>query len=209
MLTRIDHIGIACFDLDRTVEFYRSTYGFEVHHTEVNEEQGVREAMLRINGTSDGGASYLQLLEPTRPDSAVGKWLAKNGEGVHHIAFGTEDVDQDSSDIREKGSGSSTTSPAPAPWAPGSPSSTRRTATGSSPNWSRPGRSTDRRIPGPVEWAVPGRGRVGAVMTSLSIVCHHSPGDRSPAGGPVWRVATRGRMGPRSAGLRTPGEPPS
>ncbi|NEA37673.1 VOC family protein, partial [Streptomyces sp. SID13031] len=91
MLTRIDHIGIACFDLDRTVEFYRATYGFEVYHSEVNEEQGVREAMLRINGTSDGGASYLQLLEPTREDSAVGKWLAKNGEGVHHIAFGTED----------------------------------------------------------------------------------------------------------------------
>ena len=93
MLTRIDHIGIACFDLDATVEFYRATYGFEVFHSEVNEEQGVREAMLKINETSDGGASYLQLLEPTREDSAVGKWLAKNGEGVHHIAFGTADVD--------------------------------------------------------------------------------------------------------------------
>ncbi len=95
MLTRIDHIGIACFDLDKTVEFYRATYGFEVFHSEVNEEQGVREAMLKINETSDGGASYLQLLEPTREDSAVGKWLAKNGEGVHHIAFGTADVDAD------------------------------------------------------------------------------------------------------------------
>jgi methylmalonyl-CoA/ethylmalonyl-CoA epimerase len=103
MLTRIDHIGIACFDLDATVEFYRATYGFEVAHTEVNEEQGVREAMLRINGTSDGGASYLQLLEPTREDSAVGKWLAKNGEGVHHIAFGTADVDADSEAVRDKG----------------------------------------------------------------------------------------------------------
>jgi methylmalonyl-CoA/ethylmalonyl-CoA epimerase len=59
--------------------------------------------MLRINGTSDGGASYIQLLEPTREDSAVGKWLAKNGEGVHHIAFGTEDVDGDSEAIRGKG----------------------------------------------------------------------------------------------------------
>jgi methylmalonyl-CoA/ethylmalonyl-CoA epimerase len=103
MLSRIDHIGIACTDLDTTVEFYRATYGFEVAHTEVNEEQGVREAMLRINGTDDGGATYLQLLEPTRPDSAVGKWLAKNGEGVHHIAFGTGDVDADSEDIRGKG----------------------------------------------------------------------------------------------------------
>ncbi|KIZ14073.1 methylmalonyl-CoA epimerase [Streptomyces natalensis] len=103
MLTRIDHIGIACFDLDKTVEFYRATYGFEVFHSEVNEEQGVREAMLKINGTSDGGASYLQLLEPTREDSAVGKWLKKNGEGVHHIAFGTADVDTDSEAIRDKG----------------------------------------------------------------------------------------------------------
>lgn len=103
MLSRIDHIGIACFDLDRTVEFYRTTYGFEVFHSEVNEEQGVREAMLRINGTSDGGASYLQLLEPVRDDSTVAKWLAKNGEGVHHIAFGTQDVDADAAAVRGKG----------------------------------------------------------------------------------------------------------
>ncbi|GHH80820.1 methylmalonyl-CoA epimerase [Streptomyces sulfonofaciens] len=103
MLTRIDHIGIACFDLDATVEFYRATYGFEVHHTEVNEEQGVREAMLRINTTDDGGASYLQLLEPVREDCAVAKWLAKNGEGVHHIAFGTPDVAADAADIGDKG----------------------------------------------------------------------------------------------------------
>ncbi|QPP06508.1 methylmalonyl-CoA epimerase [Streptomyces bathyalis] len=103
MLTRIDHIGIACFDLDKTTEFYRATYGFEVFHTEVNEEQGVREAMLRINGTDDGGASYIQLLEPVREDSTVAKWLDKNGEGVHHIAFGTADVDADSEEIRGRG----------------------------------------------------------------------------------------------------------
>jgi methylmalonyl-CoA/ethylmalonyl-CoA epimerase len=103
MLTRIDHIGIACFDLDTTVDFYRATYGFEVFHTEVNEEQGVREAMLRVNGTDDGGASFLQLLEPVRDDSPVAKWLAKNGEGVHHIAFGTADVDGDASAIGGRG----------------------------------------------------------------------------------------------------------
>jgi methylmalonyl-CoA/ethylmalonyl-CoA epimerase len=103
MLTRIDHIGIACADLDATVEFYRATYGFEVFHTEVNEEQGVREAMLRINGTDDGGASYIQLLEPVREDSPVAKWLAKNGEGVHHIAFGTADVDGSARTIGARG----------------------------------------------------------------------------------------------------------
>ena len=60
MLTRIYHIGIACFDLDKTVEFYRATYGFEVFHSEVNEEQGVREAMLKINAVS-----YTHLTLPT------------------------------------------------------------------------------------------------------------------------------------------------
>ncbi|MBV2366639.1 methylmalonyl-CoA epimerase [Streptomonospora nanhaiensis] len=92
MLTRIDHVGIACVDLDASIAFYRRTYGFEVAHEEVNEEQGVREAMLRVNGTDDGGATYLQLLEPTRDDSPVAKFLARHGEGVHHIAFGTADV---------------------------------------------------------------------------------------------------------------------
>lgn len=92
MLTRIDHVGIACRDLDTAIEFYRRTYDFTVTHQEVNEEQGVREAMLRTNGTDDGHASYIQLLEPLREDSAVGKFLARHGEGLHHVAFGTEDV---------------------------------------------------------------------------------------------------------------------
>jgi methylmalonyl-CoA/ethylmalonyl-CoA epimerase len=92
MLTRIDHIGIACRDLAASVEFYRSTFGFEVFHEEVNEEQGIREAMLRINGTDDGEASYLQLMEPIRPDSVVARFIEKRGEGVHHIAFGSADV---------------------------------------------------------------------------------------------------------------------
>jgi methylmalonyl-CoA/ethylmalonyl-CoA epimerase len=92
MITRIDHVGIACRDLEASIEFYRATFGFEVFHTEVNEEQGVREAMLRINGTDDGGSSYLQLLEPIREDCAIAKYLEKHGEGVHHVAFGTGDV---------------------------------------------------------------------------------------------------------------------
>jgi methylmalonyl-CoA/ethylmalonyl-CoA epimerase len=92
MITRIDHIGIACRDLDASIAFYQRTYGFEVFHTEVNEQQGVREAMLRINGTDDGAASYLQLLEPTREDSPIAKYLESHGEGVHHVAFGTPDV---------------------------------------------------------------------------------------------------------------------
>lgn len=104
MLTRIDHIGIACHDLDATVEFYRRTYGFTDVHTEVNEEQGVREAMIKINDTGDGGATYLQLLEPIRDDSPVAKFLARNGEGVHHIAFGTDgDVEAEAGAIAGQG----------------------------------------------------------------------------------------------------------
>ncbi|MGW5879399.1 methylmalonyl-CoA epimerase [Nocardiopsis terrae] len=102
-LTRLDHVGIACRDLDASIEFYRTTYGFEVEHEEVNEEQGVREAMLRINGTDDGGATFLQLLEPTREDSPVAKFLARNGEGVHHIAFGTSDVAASATGVGERG----------------------------------------------------------------------------------------------------------
>ncbi len=104
MLTRVDHIGIACRDLDATVEFYRSTYGFTDVHFEVNEEQGVREAMLKINDAGDGGATYLQLIEPIRDDSPVAKFLEKNGEGVHHIAFGTDgDVQDEADGIAGKG----------------------------------------------------------------------------------------------------------
>ncbi|MBE1531071.1 methylmalonyl-CoA epimerase [Actinomadura algeriensis] len=104
MLTRIDHIGIACHDLEATVEFYKATYGFTDVHFEVNEEQGVREAMLKINETGDGAASYLQLIQPLTEDSAVGKWLAKNGEGVHHIAFGTDGtVADEAAGIADKG----------------------------------------------------------------------------------------------------------
>ncbi len=103
MLTRIDHVGIACFNLDRSIEFYRKTYGFEVFHSEVNEEQGVREAMLRINGTDDGGSSYIQLLEPIRDDSPIAKFLARNGEGLHHVAFGTADVRAECAAITDTG----------------------------------------------------------------------------------------------------------
>jgi methylmalonyl-CoA/ethylmalonyl-CoA epimerase len=106
MLTRIDHIGIACHDLDATIAFYRETYGFTDVHIEVNEEQGVREAMLKINDAGDGGATYIQLLEPTRPDSAVAKFLAKRGEGLHHIAFGADgDVQDEAAAIAGTGAG--------------------------------------------------------------------------------------------------------
>lgn len=102
MLTRIDHVGIACRDLDEAVSRYCSVFGLTVTSREVNEEQGVREAMLLVatpseSGVSPGpggtiGASYIQLLEPLSPDSPVGKFMARRGEGIHHIGYAVTDV---------------------------------------------------------------------------------------------------------------------
>ncbi|MFE7131594.1 methylmalonyl-CoA epimerase [Streptomyces sp. NPDC057638] len=101
--TRIDHIGIVCHDLDATVAFYTDTFGFELIHTEDIESQGVREAILRVNGTDDGALSCLQLLTPLHEDSAVSRWLAERGPGVHHIAFGTDDVDAAAGELGRAG----------------------------------------------------------------------------------------------------------
>jgi methylmalonyl-CoA/ethylmalonyl-CoA epimerase len=93
LLTRIDHVGIACRDLDRAIEVYRATFGLEVVSTEVNEAQGVREAMLQVvAGTAGAGGSYVQLLEPLAADTPVGKFLARRGEGIHHVGYGVADI---------------------------------------------------------------------------------------------------------------------
>jgi catechol 2,3-dioxygenase-like lactoylglutathione lyase family enzyme len=162
MLTRIDHVGIACRDLEEKVAFYCSTFGLTVVSREINEEQGVREAMLSFAAAEPGAggyppelpdlrsaagppaghgprpganpppgpdlraaaggagpsarggpgpaaagsagfpagdpgiapvaASYVQLLEPTRPDSPVGRFLARRGEGLHHVGYGVTDI---------------------------------------------------------------------------------------------------------------------
>jgi methylmalonyl-CoA/ethylmalonyl-CoA epimerase len=93
LLTRIDHVGIACADLDRTARLYRATFGLEVVSLEVNAEQGVREAMLQV-GRAGAGPGYVQLLEPLAEDTPVGRFLARRGEGIHHVGYGVEDVEQ-------------------------------------------------------------------------------------------------------------------
>jgi methylmalonyl-CoA/ethylmalonyl-CoA epimerase len=111
VLTRIDHVGIACRVLDEKIAFYRSAFGLSVASVETNEEQGVREAMLRIAGagTAAGpgtlplGACYVQLLEPTRPDSPVGKFLARRGEGIHHVGYGVTDIAGALAEISSRG----------------------------------------------------------------------------------------------------------
>ena len=91
MLDRIDHVGIACHDLAATIAFYESVFDLTVTSRETHEDQGVHEAMLRI---CDGpaGASWIQLLEPLGPDTPVGKFLARRGEGIHHVGYGVTDI---------------------------------------------------------------------------------------------------------------------
>jgi methylmalonyl-CoA/ethylmalonyl-CoA epimerase len=88
LLTRIDHVGIACRSLDASIAFYESTFGLTVASMEVNAEQGVREAMMSVGPSG----SYVQLLEPLTEYSPVGKFLARRGEGVHHVGYRVDDV---------------------------------------------------------------------------------------------------------------------
>jgi methylmalonyl-CoA/ethylmalonyl-CoA epimerase len=91
LLTRIDHVGIACADLERTVGLYQATFGLEVVSMEVVADQGVREAMLRV-GPGAAGPGYVQLLEPLEDDTPVGRFLARRGEGLHHVGYGVSDI---------------------------------------------------------------------------------------------------------------------
>jgi methylmalonyl-CoA/ethylmalonyl-CoA epimerase len=92
LLKRIDHVGIACRDLAATTAFYESTFGLTVVSRETNEEQGVREVMLVV-ADAPAGMSYVQLLEPLGPDTPVGRFLERRGEGIHHVGYGVADID--------------------------------------------------------------------------------------------------------------------
>ena len=84
--TDIDHVGLAVRDLEAAVEHYRRTLGIEPVHREHIESDGVEEALFKV------GSSYLQLLAPTGPDTPVGKFIEKRGEGVHHVGYRVDDV---------------------------------------------------------------------------------------------------------------------
>ena len=88
MLLRIDHVGIACRSLEAAVERYVSVFGLTVVGEETNTEQGVREAML----ATESGDSYVQLLEPLSPETTVGKFIERRGEGMHHVGYAVADV---------------------------------------------------------------------------------------------------------------------
>ena len=98
-ITRIDHVGIAVADLDAAIEMYETSFGMRCVHVEVNEEQGVREAMLEVG---DSG-SYLQLLCPLSPDSTIGRFLDKNGPGIQQMAYRVDSIDEVSAHLRSQG----------------------------------------------------------------------------------------------------------
>jgi methylmalonyl-CoA/ethylmalonyl-CoA epimerase len=99
MLTRIDHVGLAVRDLDAAIAFYEQTFDVRLVHQEVNEEQGVREAMLAVG---DSG-SCIQLLAPLTPDSPIAKFLDRSGEGIQQVAYGVDDIDAVSEQLRSRG----------------------------------------------------------------------------------------------------------
>ncbi|MGY0007288.1 methylmalonyl-CoA epimerase [Micromonospora sp. I033] len=100
-LLRIDHVGIAVADLDAAIDFYQRTFGMRCVHTETNEEQGVREAMLAVGPTTEGGC--VQLLAPLSPSSTIAKFLDRNGPGVQQVAYTVTDIDAACAALRERG----------------------------------------------------------------------------------------------------------
>jgi methylmalonyl-CoA/ethylmalonyl-CoA epimerase len=87
MLGKIDHVGVAVEDLDAAIHLYAEVLGMPLVHREVVEEQGVEAVLL------DVGESHVELLAPLGPDTPVGKFLAKKGPGLHHVAYGVADID--------------------------------------------------------------------------------------------------------------------
>jgi methylmalonyl-CoA epimerase len=83
----IDHLGIAVRSLDESLKFYREALGLHVHETEVVEEQKVRAALLSL------GQSRIELLEATSDDSPIARFIARRGEGIHHICIEVEDIE--------------------------------------------------------------------------------------------------------------------
>lgn len=86
MITQIDHLGIAVKNLETAIEYYEKGLGLLCEHIETVESQKVRTAFFKV------GNVHLELLEPTSPDSPVAKFLEKNGEGIHHVAFATDGI---------------------------------------------------------------------------------------------------------------------
>ena len=104
-ITKINHLGIAVKNLDEAIAFYRDTLGLDVSHVE--EFEDMRIAFIPV------GESELELLEPTDPDGAIGRYIAKYGPGIQHVAFEVDDVDATVRDLQAKGAQLIDTAPRP------------------------------------------------------------------------------------------------
>ena len=97
MFDLIDHVGVAVEDLDVALELYAETLGMAFAHRETVAEQGVEAVLL------DVGATHVELLRPLGPETAVGRFLAKRGPGLHHVAYRVADIDTELERLREAG----------------------------------------------------------------------------------------------------------
>jgi methylmalonyl-CoA epimerase len=97
MLARVDHVGVAVEDLDAAIALYERDYAMTLVHREVVEEQGVEAVLL------DVGENHVELLRPLSADTPVGKFLAKRGPGLHHVAYQTPDIEAELERLRAAG----------------------------------------------------------------------------------------------------------
>jgi methylmalonyl-CoA/ethylmalonyl-CoA epimerase len=97
VLGRIDHVGVAVQDMDAALTLYRDELGLPLSHRETVEEQGVDAALL------DVGEGHVELLAPLGPETPVGKYLARNGPGLHHVAYAVDDIEAELERLRSAG----------------------------------------------------------------------------------------------------------
>jgi methylmalonyl-CoA/ethylmalonyl-CoA epimerase len=96
-MQKIEHIGIAVKDIEKSALLFSSLFGEPAYKTEVVESEGVRTSFFKT------GPNKIELLEATRPDSPIAKFLEKKGEGIHHIAFAVEDIEKKVKELKNEG----------------------------------------------------------------------------------------------------------
>jgi methylmalonyl-CoA/ethylmalonyl-CoA epimerase len=97
VFNRIDHIGVAVEQIEPTLELYRDRFELQLAHREVVQQQGVEAVLL------DVGENHVELLAPLGPDTPVGRFLAKNGPGLHHVAYQVSDIDATLAQLKQAG----------------------------------------------------------------------------------------------------------
>jgi methylmalonyl-CoA/ethylmalonyl-CoA epimerase len=102
LITAIDHVGIAVADLDAAIKWYHDNLGMIVLHEEVNDDQGVREAMLSVRG-APVGSTQVQLMAPLNDESPIAKFLDKRGPGIQQLAYRVSDIDALTERLRGQG----------------------------------------------------------------------------------------------------------